>query len=137
MGLAVLGAYPPPVQPSSFRPGSSAGGGARASSLKAEVAGKARRRSRCLRIFLITAGSSMLAITLAGFSRLCASLATPAFHRPGPLAKRRRTFRVLWIDQFVRHRSAFESSGKITGLFGAIDRRQKERSRRVDVNGER
>ena len=49
-------------QPGSCRPGNSGCGGARAKGLKAGVAGSARR-SRCARICLITAGSSMLAIT--------------------------------------------------------------------------
>ena len=52
-------------QPGSFRPGNAIGGGARANGLMAGVVG-ASRRSRCARICLITAGSSMLAITFTG-----------------------------------------------------------------------
>ena len=49
-------------QPGSFRPGNAIGGGARANGLMAGSVG-ASRRSRWARICLITAGSSMLAIT--------------------------------------------------------------------------
>ena len=50
-------------QPGSLRPANVIGGGARAKGLEAGVAGSARR-SRCLNVFLVTAASSMLAITL-------------------------------------------------------------------------
>ena len=49
-------------QPGSFRPGNAIGGGARANGLMAGSVG-ASRRSRWARIYLITAGSSMLAHT--------------------------------------------------------------------------
>ncbi len=49
-------------QPSSFRPGHASGGGARANGLMAAVVAVSRR-ARCARICLITAGSSILAIT--------------------------------------------------------------------------
>ena len=59
-----------PCQPGSFRLGNGSGGGARAKGLKAGVAGSVRR-SRWSRICLITAGSSMLAITFTAPPQYC------------------------------------------------------------------